>query len=228
VQLGEIQEESGVLGEVVKRHKQGGWSQATLQRRADNQAAQNLKAAAEATAEFCKDKGCKGLILAGAEGVVGQFRAMLPKKLQKEIIGAISADMTTQSDEILRRSMAVWLATKHAQEAELVEQAITAAAKAGMGVTGLADTTYAVRQGRVHVLLVEQGYEAPGAVCGHCGYVSPAVGQKCLFCSSEMNVVDNAVDIALQKTLDAGGKVSVVEGSKHLAEAGHIAAILRY
>jgi peptide chain release factor subunit 1 len=95
-------------------------------------------------------------------------------------------------------------------------------------VIGLADTTYAIRQGRVHKLLVEQGYEAPGAICGHCGYVSPAVGQKCLFDGSEMNVVDNAVDVAVQKTLETGGSVITVEGNEKLAQAGHIAAILRY
>ena len=228
VQLGEIQEEHEIYGEVVKHHKQGGKSQAVLRRRADNQAAQNLRVAAEAVTEFCKQKECKALVLAGAEGALAPFRQYLPKSLQKQVIGMITADMDISCDEVLERSMAIWLAAKHAQERALVEQAITAAAKGGMGVTGLADTTYAIRQGRVHKLLVQQSYEAPGAVCGHCGYISPAVGQKCLFDGSEMKVVDNAVDVAVQKTLETGGSVITVEGNEKLAQAGHIVAVLRY
>ena len=109
-----------------------------------------------------------------------------------------------------------------------MQQMVTAAAKGDLGVIGLADTLYAIREGRVHILLVEQGYEAPGALCPNCGYVSPVQGQKCLFCSSEMDPVGHAVDLAIQKTLEAGGTVKVIADSDDLAKAGHIGAILRY
>ena len=93
---------------------------------------------------------------------------------------------------------------------------------------GLADTLYAIREGRVQILLAEQGYEAPGALCPHCGYVAAAQGHKCLFCSSEMRPIPNAVDLATQKTLESGGQVRVISDNPDLAEAGHIGAILRY
>ncbi len=228
VQLGEIQEASGIYGQVVKRHKQGGWSQKAYQKRVDMQVLHNVKMTVEATTEFCKGQGCKALILAGTGGTVAQFRDLLPKKLQKLVVGTISADMNTSSDAVLERSMAVWLAAKHKEEDALVEQAITAATKGGAGVIGLADTMYAIRQGRVQTLLLEQGYETPGALCDHCGYVIVEKGPKCLFCGSEMRDVDNAVDLAVQRALEAGGKVITLVGNEKLVQAGHIGAILRY
>lgn len=228
VQLGEIQEETEAFGEEVKRHKQGGWSAATYQRREDMAILHNLKMAAQVVTEFCKEEKCGQLVLAGADETLSQFRELLPKDIQRKVIGTISADMTTSSAKILERSMEVALAVRHQQENALVKQMITAAAKGEAGVIGLADTLYAIREGRVLTLLVEQGYEAPGAACENCGYISPVQGQKCLFCRQEMRPMKNAVDLATQKTLESGGTVRVIAGNEELAKAGHIGAILRY
>ena len=228
VELGEIREADEVYGEIIKRHKQGGWSQATLQRHSDMQVLHNLKAVAQETSNFCRKQACEGLVLAGSEENLAQFRELLSKHWQSRIIGTISADMTTSSTEILNKSMQVVLAARRAQDEALVSQMVTSAAKGEAGVIGLADTLYAVREGRVHMLLVEQGYEAPGALCPSCGYVSAAQGQKCLFCSSEMRPVDNAVDLATQKTVEQGGQVRVIGANEALENAGHIGAILRY
>ena len=137
--------------------------------------------------------------------------------------------MTTPVDDILKRSMEVWLAAKHKQEDEMVEQMVTTASKGEASALGMADTLYAVREGRVHRLLVEEGYEVPGALCDHCGYVSCEIGQAaCLFCGNEMRVVENAVDLAVQKVLESGGQVVVIVDNEALTQAGHIGAILRY
>ena len=228
VELGEIIEESESFGEAVKRHKQGGWSQATYQRRVDKQIMQNLKAAADAAADLCKEHPCAALILAGAEETLAQFQPLLPTHLHKLIIGSVAADMEATSADILAKTMGLALEDKHKKEDALVAQTITAAAKGEAAVIGLADTAYATREGRVHVLVVEQGYEALGALCESCGYVAPAQGQDCLFCGQGMRPVDNAVDLVTQKVLESGGKVRVVAGNAKLAESGHIGALLRY
>jgi len=228
VELGEIIEESESLGEAIKRHKQGGWSQATYQRRVDKQIMQNLKAVAEAATDLCKEHTCATLILAGADETLAQFQPLLPTHLQKAIIGSVPADMQSTSAEVLSKTLELALEDKHKKEDALVLQAVTAAAKGEAAVMGLADTAYATREGRVRVLVVEQGYEAPGALCENCGYVAPTQGQKCLFCGHSMRPVGNAVDLVTQKVLDSGGKVRVVAGNDKLAESGHIGALLRY
>jgi len=228
VELGEIIEESDAFGEAIKRHKQGGWSQATYQRRVDKQVLQNLKAAADAATDLCKEHPCAMLILAGSDETLAQFEPLLPTHLQKTIIGRVAADMEATSADILDKTMGLALEAKHAKEDALVNQALTAAAKGEAGVMGLADTAYATREGRVHVLVVEQGYEAPGSLCESCSYVAPTQGEKCLFCGHEMRPVDNAVDLVMQKVLESGGKVCVVADNVKLVEGGHIGALLRY
>ncbi|MDY7040431.1 MAG: Vms1/Ankzf1 family peptidyl-tRNA hydrolase, partial [Chloroflexota bacterium] len=50
---GELQETSGTLGELPKRHKKGGRAAQKYQRWADEHAQRNLRDAAELTAKFC-------------------------------------------------------------------------------------------------------------------------------------------------------------------------------
>ncbi len=228
VQQGEIREEDEIVGKVVKRHKQGGRSRTTFQRKTDMQVLHNMKIAAEAATEFCQGEACQGMVLAGSESVLTQFAEMLPRHLQKEVVGSITADMATPSSVILSRAMELWQARKREQEGELVEQLVTAAAKGEPAALGLADTLYAVRQGQVHILLVERDYEAPGVRCDACGYVGVAGEQKCLFCGGVVQPVDNAVDLAVHNTLASGGTALVLADNERLAEAGHIGAILRY
>jgi len=228
IQQGEIREEDEIVGEVVKRHRQSGRSRTTFQRKTDMQVLHNMRIAAEAATEFCQGEVCQGIVLAGSEGLLTRFAEMLPRHLQKEIVGNITADMTTPLSVILSRAMELWQARKREQEGKLVEQLVTAAAKGEPAALGLADTLYAVRQGQVHILLVERDYEAPGVRCDACGYVGAAGSRGCLFCGGSVHPVDNAVDLAVHKTLASGGTALVLADNERLAEAGHIGAILRY
>jgi peptide chain release factor subunit 1 len=228
VHLGEITEANEADGQVVKHHKQGGWSQASYQRHADMQVLQNLKLAAETATHFCRQQECQELVLAGSEEAVAQFRALLPKTLQRNVLGTIPLGANATNRQILEHSMEIMQQAKAAEEAALIEQVVTAASKGGAAVMGLDDTAYAVREGRVRTMLVEEGYETPGAVCRECGYVSVEQGQDCLFCGNEMEPIANAVDLVVQKALDSGAKVRFPAENKALSRAGHIGAILRY
>lgn len=228
IQQGEVREESEIVGEIVKRHKQSGRSRATFQRKTDMQVLHNMRIAAEAVTEFCQGEACQKIVLAGSEGLLTQFAEMLPRHLQKEIIGNITADMTTSPSSILARGMGLWQAWKREQENELVEQLVTAAAKGEPAALGLADTLYAAHQGQVHILLVERDYETSGVRCDACGYVGAAGERQCLFCGGSVHPVDNAVDLAVHQTLASGGSAMVLADNERLAEAGHIGAILRY
>lgn len=227
-QLGELREASGTFSEGLKRHKQGGWAQARYQRHVDELAQQNLRRAAELTAEFCRKTGCDRLILGGTEDNLAQFKGMLPKALQEQVVGSFSIDITAPEAEVLARSLEVIREAEKRREEELVERMVTAAAKGGAGVIGLADTLGAVYEGRVHILLVAEGYRAEGYLCSQCGYIAAQEKEKCPFCGGEVERIDDAVDLIVRRVLDSGGQVEVVEDSPALKRAGSIGAILRY
>lgn len=226
--LGQIEEKSEWIGQDLKRHKQGGFAAARYQRHVDKQAEQNLKLAAEATTRFCQENRCKGVILGGAEETLARFREMLPKALQKQIIGTLVLDVTAPASEVMERATELIRDEENKRQQKLVEDLITAAAKGAGAVTGLADTFYVAHQGRAHILVVEKGFEADGYLCDGCQYVSAEPVTKCPFCGGKPHKIHGAVNRVVQRVIAAGGKVETVTENEALAKAGHIGAILRY
>jgi peptide chain release factor subunit 1 len=226
--LGQIEEKSEWVGQDLKRHKQGGSAATRLQRHVDVQAEQNLKVAAEETVRFCKENRCNRIILSGSDQTLVQFQALLPKALQKQIVGTVALDMDVSATEALLRSIALVEAGEQERDEKLVESLITAAAKGAGAVTGLADTFYLAHQGRVHTLVLEKGFEAEGYLCAGCGYVSAEPILKCPFCGGKPEKVQEAVDRVVQKVIDTGGKVEIVSENRALSKAGHVGAVLRY
>jgi peptide chain release factor subunit 1 len=234
--LGELQETSGTLGEEVKRMKHGRGSAAGRRggvgartgRKEEEIAQRNLKEAAELTAKFCAGGRCGRIILGGTEQTVAQFQEMLPKDLQEQVVGSFPAVMTASEPEVLDRSLEIIAEVEREREKALVESAITAAAKGGAGVIGLADTLGAVYEGRVRILLVDEGYRATGYRCQQCGYIAAQAKEECPFCGGKVEQIEDAVDLIVRSVIDQGGEVEVVRDSPALEKAGHIAALLRY
>lgn len=224
-----IQSETELIGEELKRHKQGGWAAARYQRHADNLALHNLKQAVEVTQTFVETTHCERLLLAGSGEVLAQFKELMPKALRDRTIGEFSADMEAPAHEVLEKSSRVVAQADWDEEQILVAEAITAAAKGGAGVTGLADTLYALYQGRVHDLLVEESYRASGFVCRHCGHIAAEAPQTCPLCGYD-DIVEtpDAVNRAIHKALETGAHINIVRENEKLIAAGGIAAKLRY
>jgi peptide subunit release factor 1 (eRF1) len=226
--LGELQEAEGILGEELKKHRQGGRSASKWQRKAGETALANLRDVVEMTRAFCEEKHCQRLILAGNAENVALFRGMLPKYLQERVVGEMALDMYAGEVEVGDKTLALIRKTLRDEEDALVEQMVTAAAKGEAGALGLADTLDALQQEKVHILLVSEGYEAAGARCTHCGYLSSETAPACRYCRAPMRPYDHLVDAAVRQAIGRGVSVRVVVGNPALQKAGQIGALLRY
>ncbi len=226
--LGELQEAEGILGEELKKHRQGGRSAAKWQRKAGETALANLREVVEMTRAFCEEKQCQRLILAGSAENVALLRGMLPKALQERVVGELALDMYAGEVEVGEKTLAQIRKTLRDEEAGLVERMITATAKGEAGALGLADTLDALQQEQVHILLVNEGYEAAGARCTHCGYLSSEVISTCRYCGGPMQPSNHLVDAAVGQAIERGVAVHIVAGSPALQKAGQIGALLRY
>lgn len=227
VSMGEIESSADHLGEETKRHRQGGPAAARYQRRDDEQANHNLKASADLAATFFRPRH-KRLLLGGTDETVALFRTFLPKALQELVAATIPIDVTAPDSEVLAKSMEALKEVEKAEEAKLVEQAITLAAKGDTGATGLDDTLSAIQEERVHILLVNQDFHAPGYRCESCGYVTAATPGKCTYCGGVLVPVDDVVEFVVSRVVERGGQVEFAHSSPKLKEAGGIGAILRY
>jgi peptide chain release factor subunit 1 len=226
--LGELEDTAGVLGEEVKRHKQGGWAAQKLQRYEDQEARHNLKEAAEWANNYLTQQKVTRVVLSGSDGNLAEFRDQLPRSLLDKVIGNISLDMNCTPTEAWDHAFEVAQQAQQQEEADLLSQVITAARKGGAGTTGLADTLAALQQGRVYQLLVDPALHQPGRQCVNCKAVLIYDVDVCPYCEGKMVASADVVNLAVHSAMDAGLKVSALEADPQLTEVGGIAAVLRY
>ena len=235
--LGELREQEGILGESVRRTKRGGGSAAPGRRggaagqtnHAEEVAGRNVKDAADFAARFFAENNVRRVLLGGTEDNLALFRGQLPKAWQSLVVGSFPMSMTASHAEVLERAMQVGQAAERRRESKLVEAAVTGAAKGRGGAVDLEDTLSAVHGGRVHTLLIQDGFRAPGRRCKSCGYVTTQQQiATCAFCGGEFEQIPDSVEMAVRKVMQSGGEVEVLHDNKALSKHGKIGALLRY
>lgn len=226
--LGALEDSAGTLGSEVKRHKQGGWASQKLQRYEDQEAKHNLKDAAEWANTYLRRHKVSRVVLSGTEDNLAQFRELLPRALQDQVVGQINLDMSASPAEVWEHAYQVAQEARRTAETDLLAQIITLAHKGGASATGLADTLSALQQGRVHKLLLDPSLHAPGQYCTACNAIMIEPQQACPYCGGAMAETGDVVNLAVQRAMEADVKVSTLDESPQLTEVGGIAAVLRY
>jgi peptide subunit release factor 1 (eRF1) len=226
--LGALEDSAGTLGTEVKRHKQGGWAAQKLQRHEDEEAKHNFKDAAAWADEYLRSRNVRRVVLSGTDGNRAQFYDLLPRPLQDKVIGQISLDMNASPAEVWERAFEVAQTAQTEAETSLLEQVITLAHKGGTGATGLADTLAALQSGRAHQLLVDRNLHVPGHQCTSCGAFIVEALRACPYCGGKLSATPDVVNLAVHAAVEAGLKVSMLDPSPLLTQAGGIAAVLRY
>lgn len=234
--LGELTEQEGVLGETVRHTKRGGGSQAPGRRGGsagqtdyeEEVAERNIKEAVEFAVHFFTENNVRRVLIGGTDENVAMFRNQLPKAWQSLVVGSFAMSMTASHTEVLQRAMEIGEQAARQREAHLAETVITNAAKGRGGVANLEDTLGAIREGRVQILLIRDGYRAPGYHCQSCGHLSSIAMQTCPYCSGECKKIADTVELAVRQVMQAGGEVEVLPADQSFGQFAYIGAILRY
>lgn len=234
--LGELREHEGVFGEVVHHTKRGGGSSFPGRRggtagQTENTAEvaeRNMRGVVVAAVEFFAEKSVRRLLICGTEENVSKFRTMLPKAWQSLVVGSFNMAMTASHAEVFAKAMQVGHEAEIRREAQLAQLIHTEAAKGRLGALGLDNTLSAVREGRVQVLLLREGYRAPGYVCDRCGYITVQPLQTCPFCGGSFSQIADAVEMAVRQVMQAGGEVEVLHAEQEFVAGENIGALLRY
>lgn len=234
--LGELREQEGVLGETVRHTKRGGASAVAGRRGgvagqtnyAEEVTDRNMKDAAEFAVRFFSDNKVRRVVIGGTGDNIALFRSQLPKSWQSLIVGDFPMSMTATNNEVLERAMQIGREADLRRESHLVETLITNAAKGRGGVVRLDETLGAVHDGRVQTLVIRDSYRAPGYRCQGCGYITAQLARRCPFCSSLLEQIPDAVEMAVHKVMQQGGEVEVLHDEQVTRTFGHIGALLRY
>lgn len=209
------------------RHDQGGWSQSRYQRHVDKLAQDHLRNVAEELERQFRRLQRPRVVVVTTEEIRPEFEDALPSEVAAAVIGwttaeahASAADLHALAAPILER----WRAEK---ESELVDRWREAEGQGGRATAGWGDTLEAASDGRVDVLLYQEGANQPAYVCPGCGRASTAAG-ACPLDGTTMEPEDEGLDLAVRQTLAHGGTIWVVRHRPDLGPVEGIAALLRY
>jgi peptide chain release factor subunit 1 len=214
--------------EVQGQHSQGGWSQARYERNIENQVGQHLRDVA-ATLDGCvrKLRGAR-VVLIGAEDIRSEFEALLSNEVQSCVAGWASAEAHADGPQVLEAARPVLHEWWAGHEDELLARWREEAGKNGRAASGWEGTLEAASDGRVDLLLVQDGVDQTAYQCPQCGRAQMTDG-SCPLDGTTMEAKEGGLDVALHQTLAHGGTVHVIRGDRRdLDPVGGVAALLRF
>ncbi len=189
LQFGTAQEVADLENdEVPRKHDQGGWSQANIQRHMQDHIDRHHKEAAELLMKMT-DTGAVSIILAGQERNVANFRGFLNKHAEALVIGEVHLDIRATHDEIASACDSLLRAHGGRRTSELMEQLGTAKSN-GRGVVGAQKVADSVNQRKLDHLLLSDKANAQGWSCLSCGILGESVPLACPACSGSVASVD--------------------------------------
>ncbi len=234
--LGDLVEQEGVLGELVKHTKRGGASSIAGQRGGtagqtnyeDEVVERNMKEIAAFATHFFEEKHIRRIVIGGTDDNIALFKTQLPKAWQSLIIGTFAMSMTATHAEVLSKSMQIGKEAEASRDLQMVRTVIGRAAKHAGAEIGLENTFQAVSQSRVQTLVVSEGFHQSAHRCTGCGRLTLHSNPKCKYCGGKIVPVNDGVELAVNEVMRSGGEVEVVRTNPDFEKAGNIGAILRY
>jgi len=213
--------------EVPGQHDQGGWSQARFERHIDELVERHFRDVA-ATLDRCTRR-LRGvpIVLIGAEDIRAEFESVLTKETSDCVAGWATAEAHADGPALLEAARPVideWWRTR---EAQLLERWREEAGRNGRAASGWEETLEAASDGRVELLLVQNGVDHEAYVCPQCGRAQLTNG-SCPLDGTTLESRDDGLDLAVHKTLTHGGTVHVVRDRDDLGPVGGMAALLRF
>jgi peptide chain release factor subunit 1 len=224
---GQLVEIANQTEEVPGQHDQGGWSQARYARNIENIVEQHLKDVA-GTLDRCvrKLRGTR-VVLIGAEEIRSEFEELLSNEVRACVAGWASAEAHADGPQVLAAAKPVFDEWWSGRESDVLERWREEAGKHGRATSGWESTLEAASDGRVDLLLVQEGVDQKAYQCPQCGRAQLHDG-SCPLDGTTMEARDGGLDLALHQTLAHGGSIHVVRDRRALEPVGGVGALLRF
>lgn len=214
--------------DVPGRHDQGGWSQGRYERHIETIVGRHLRDVADALDRCVRRLGDVRVVLAGPEETRAGFEGLLSPEVRAALVGWVAAEAHVDAPRLLEAAGPLLDDWRSGREEELVARWREEAARNGRAATGWEETLQAASDGRVELLLVQEGADRPAYVCPACGRAQATDG-SCPLDGTRLQEADTGLDLAVHQTLTHGGTVEVIgEEHRDLEPVGGVAALLRF
>jgi peptide chain release factor subunit 1 len=209
------------------QHDQGGWSQARYQRHIETLVHDHLKEVAEELDRVVRRLHGPQVVVISSEETRADFDDLLSKDAAAAIVGWTHAEAHAQAPELLELATPVLERWRADQEQAALERWREEAGRDGRAAAGWEQTLEAASDGRVDLLLFQDGADHPAVRCPRCGRVALEDG-KCPLDGTSMERSEEGLDLAVHQTLIHGGSVWAVQHRQDLEPVEGIGALLRY
>jgi peptide chain release factor subunit 1 len=210
--------------EIGRRHDQGGWSQARLQRSVDEDALDHLRDVAEVLAHTIQPGSGALLLVACVEEQRPKFEALLAPHVREALVGWSTVEAHAREDALEPEAQRLLAARLERERADLLERWREASANGDRAASTWAEAIEAAADGAVDVALVD-GRSPEAWICPMCDRGSLTPG-SCPLDGTELVVAaGGALELVVRGTIANAGQVRRVET---LPDTEGIAALLRF
>lgn len=225
---GRLEELADLSDRQPRRHDQGGWSQARMQRHVDELATDHLRDVAEELDKRVRaSQGGIRVVVFAPEASRAELSGLLSQEAQNAVAGWAHAEAHATSADLLELAAPVLEQVRVQRERELVERWREEAGREGRAASGWAATLEAASDARVETLLLDAAAGRAAWRCPSCGRASGTEG-ACPLDGTAMERVESGLDLAIQQTVIHGGGVLVLEHVPDLGPLEGMAALLRF
>jgi peptide subunit release factor 1 (eRF1) len=168
------------------------------------------------------------VVLAGPEETRSGFEGLLSSETRAALVGWVAAEAHVDAPRLLEAARPLLEEWRAGREEQLLARWREEAARSGRAAAGWEETLEAASDGRVELLLVQDGADRSAYVCPACGRAQATDG-SCPLDGSTLQEADTGLDLAVHQTLTRGGTVEVIgEERRDLEPVGGVAALLRF
>jgi peptide chain release factor subunit 1 len=210
------------------RHDQGGWSQARYQRHIDELMKDHLRKVADDLDANIRKGVARHIVVVGPEEARATFEGTLSKETSAALVGSTSGEGYATPAELLELALPFLEQARIAEETEVLERWQEESGRNGRAAAGWEQTLEAASDGRIELLLFQEGADREAYECPQCGRAQTTNG-SCPLDATRMEPRDDGIDLAVHRTLAHGGEVRSLDRARNeLGPVEGIAALLRY
>jgi peptide chain release factor subunit 1 len=212
---------------VPRRHDQGGWAQARLQRHVDEVAAQHYREVADALDRRFRALGRPRVVLIATEETRAELDDILSADLADAVIGWGAAEAHATAARLEAVVEPIFHRWRAECERKHVDRWREEAGRGAKAATGWAETLEAASDGRVELLLHRDAGAHEVVRCPRCGRVQ-AEGETCPLDGAELERRPDGFELLVRQVLAHGGSVWTLRDAQDLDPVGGIGALLRF
>jgi len=224
---GRLTELAERFDEQPRRHDQGGWSQARIQRHTDALAEEHMRGVADELDAQLRRLGHPRVVIVCSEEHYAEFMGLLPTEARNAVVGRAHAEAHAGPTELLGAVAPVLERWRDEQETRVLERWREEAGRSGRAAAGWPATLEAASDGRVELLLFHEGADREACRCPACGRLAVDEG-KCPLDGTTLERCEDGLDLAIHQALAHGGTVWAVRSHHDLDPVEGIGALLRY